>query len=356
MLAGSSSIALPHIVSGIRHKQGLGGVLLYSGWAVHNIGDIGHTPGTLRYLEEHCPDVPVTLWISRTNEAVTGMLNKRFPNVRIVQGKLNGEGRADTEELQAAFDACRLFVHNSGMIYNRFWPPPKDLLKAGVLEFGPDGCFGVDVRDNVKGDRYRCEQGLGERDFLTITIRTHTRGDLIESNDPEGDEERAARLRSVITSWVQDTGKKVLLAPEVEKEIAAAERSLYQPLPPDIRKQVVWRDTFWNADEAISIYANARAMVAMEPHSLIMGVAMGTPVIHYFLPQHSVKGYMFRDIGLPEWLMKIMEEPPESVSAALRVIDQDFPRAQAKVNRAMDYVNRRSGEMMEILKRSLSNG
>ena len=31
-------------------------ILLLSGWATHNIGDVGHTPGTLRYLTEHLPD------------------------------------------------------------------------------------------------------------------------------------------------------------------------------------------------------------------------------------------------------------------------------------------------------------
>jgi len=320
---------------------------------------------------------------------------------------LDETGKADTPELQAAFDACRFFLHNSGMTYNRFWPPPKHRLiacikhgkpfglygqsfdgfwpkdekemvyllshaafiftrdaeslfylrnigvRADVLEFGPDGCFGIDVRDDATAERYMREYGLSAREFLTVTIRTHTRGNLIEPEDPEGDAERAARLRSVITDWIQTTGKKVLLAPEVEKEIQAAERFLYNPLPPEIKKQVVWRNTFWNADEAVSIYANARSMVAMEPHSLIMGLAMGTPIVHYFLPQHGVKGFMFRDIGLPEWLMKIMEEPPEHVSATLRQIDRDYARAKLKVRRAMQYVHQRSAEMMAVLRRSL---
>ena len=94
-------------------------------------------------------------------------------------------------------------------------------------------------------------------------------------------------------------------------------------------------------------------MVGMEPHSLIMGLAMGTPIVHYFLPQHGVKGFMFRDIGLPEWLMKIMEEPPEHVSATLCQIDRDYERAQMKVRRAMQFVHQRSAEMMAVLRRSL---
>ena len=36
-------------------------VLLHCGWATKNIGDIGHTPGTLRFLEQHLPQVKVIL-------------------------------------------------------------------------------------------------------------------------------------------------------------------------------------------------------------------------------------------------------------------------------------------------------
>ena len=31
-------------------------ILLYSGWNTKNIGDQGHTPGTMRFLEEHLAD------------------------------------------------------------------------------------------------------------------------------------------------------------------------------------------------------------------------------------------------------------------------------------------------------------
>jgi hypothetical protein len=48
-----------------------------------------------------------------------------------------------------------------------------------------------------------------------------------------------------------------------------------------------------------------------------------------------------------------MKEPAENVSAALLEIDRDYPRAQVKEKRAMAYVDQRSGEMMEILNRSL---
>ena len=70
-------------------------IVLRSSWQTVNIGDIGHTPGTLRLLEEHLPDAQVTLWAMKLDERVTAMLQARFPRVRILQGKLDGQTERD---------------------------------------------------------------------------------------------------------------------------------------------------------------------------------------------------------------------------------------------------------------------
>src|ERR1700736_6811083 len=49
-------------------------VLLKSAWQTINIGDIGHTPGTLRILEQYVPDAHVILWAASLNEPVEAML------------------------------------------------------------------------------------------------------------------------------------------------------------------------------------------------------------------------------------------------------------------------------------------
>jgi polysaccharide pyruvyl transferase WcaK-like protein len=381
-----------------------GGVLLYSGWATKNIGDIGHTPGTLRYLEQFCPGTPVTVWLARANDQVIDMLRRRFPRVSIVQGKLDRTGRADNPALQDAFDHCRLFLYNSGMIFNDRWPPPDHVLKAclahdkeyglygqsfdgfasedqerlvgllshaafiytrdvesfyylrevgvhpPILEFGPDGCFGIDVRDDATAECFLASHGLKPKEFITATIRTDTWVDGIRGPYPELMEDWATQLRRVIADWVKATGLRVLLAPEVEKEIESARTLLYERLPADVRSHVVQRDTSWNVDEAASIYARAHTVVALEPHSCIIALAMGTPAIHFFNEGHGRKAWMFRDVGLPEWLVSIDEDNAALVTAALASIHRDYSRAQEKVKRAMAFVDRRSAEMMTTVR------
>ena len=89
-------------------------IVLQSAWDTVNIGDIGHTPGTLRVIEEHLPEVKVVLWAMKLDERVTAMLKTRFPKVEIMQGSLTGKSEKD-EALRQAITSCDLFIRNSGM-------------------------------------------------------------------------------------------------------------------------------------------------------------------------------------------------------------------------------------------------
>jgi polysaccharide pyruvyl transferase WcaK-like protein len=232
-----------------------------------------------------------------------------------------------------------------------------------VLEFGPDGCFGIDVRADEKAGAYLERHGLIPKEFITVTLRTNTPkskggGDPLNPAHPRPEElaqaERwAASLREVITKWVGVTGKKVLLAPEVDREIEPAKRLLFDPLPAEIRSKVVHRDTFWNVDEAASIYARAHTVVSMEPHSCIIALANGTPTLHLFSGKHGVKAGMFRDVGLPEWLLNIDALPPQRAVDALLKVEADYARSERKVGRAMAFVNQRSAEMAGDIRRLL---
>jgi len=157
------------------------------------------------------------------------MLRRRFPHVPIVEGQLDSAGRATSSALQAAFDDCTVFIQNSGMHFNRFWDPPLNMLDAcrthrkplclygqsfdglpsghettlparlsetalittrdrdslaflrsldvrprGGLSFGPDGCFGIDVRDDAAAEAFLEKNALLPGEFITVTLRTNT--------------------------------------------------------------------------------------------------------------------------------------------------------------------------------------
>ncbi len=412
--AVSAALAAPAMAASTKTKT----IVLQSAWDTVNIGDIGHTPGTLRVLEQHLPDVRIVVWAMKLDERVTAMLRARFPKVEFLQGSLTGKTERDVR-LQEAIRGCDLFIRNSGMgqdtsfmeycrkvgkpyglfgqsyfpsmvegkgaeeriamlngasfIYTRETKSLDILKKAGVrppvLEFGPDGCLGIDVRDDARGLATMKKLGLEERKFITIQLRTNTAKlpGVDDTRTPKlnplhptpqqiaDDERRAAKYRDLITRWVKKTGHKVLIAPEVKKEMEHNKRLIHDPLPPEIRKHVVNLEYFWNSDEAASIFARAHTIVCHEPHSPIIALANGTPIIHTYSEFHSPKCWMFKDIGLPEWLLEMDETPVEKMAETLFAIDADYPAAQAKVRKAMAYVHERFAGSMQVVKRILGS-
>jgi polysaccharide pyruvyl transferase WcaK-like protein len=154
--------------------------------------------------------------------------------------------------------------------------------------------------------------------------------------------------------WVKETGYKVLIAPEVKKEMVHNKRLIFDPLPPEIQKQVVNLDEFWNADEAASVFARAHTVVCHEPHSPIIALANGTPIIHTYSEFHSPKCWMFQDIGLAEWLPEFDSTPATKMFEILLGIHSDYPAALAKVKKAMDFVHARQAATMQVVKKVLA--
>jgi polysaccharide pyruvyl transferase WcaK-like protein len=242
---------------------------------------------------------------------------------------------------------------------------------APIMEFAPDGCFGNDVRDEERALAFLREHDLRERQFITVMLRTNTpkhpervtRGTL----DPNGlagtptpemaaqDERRAAVYREVMTRWARRTGMKILIAPEVEKEIGHNKRLLFDPLPDDVKARVVRRATFWNSDEATSVFARARIVFCHEPHSPIMALAVGTPIVHTFSVEHGPKAWMFADIGLPEWLMDFEQSDADRMLAALLDIHEHYDEALLKVRKAMNLVERKWDETTTVMRGALNS-
>jgi polysaccharide pyruvyl transferase WcaK-like protein len=392
-------------------------VLLHSAWDTINIGDIGHTPGTLRIIEQYLPEVHVILWASKIDERVRAMILRRFPKVEIVQGSLAGKEPAD-DRLRAAIDRCDLFIRNSGMgqdtafmsycrargkpyglygqsyfasmvegkgaeeriallnaaafIYTRETKTLAILRAAGVkppvLEFAPDGCFGIDVRDEARGLAFLHRTGLADRKFITVELRTNTpkfpgvddtRTPKLNPLHPTpaqvaDDERRAGVYRTLMAEWIRRTGHKVLIAPETIKELGHNRRLLFDPLPADLKPHVVNCDEFWNADEAASVFARAHTVVCHEPHSPIIALANGTPIVHIYSAFHGSKFWMFDDLGLGDWLLEFDSTPVEKLIATVMGIHTDYPAAQAKVAQAMRFVHERQKQTMLAAKQTLA--
>jgi hypothetical protein len=110
-----------------------------------------------------------------------------------------------------------------------------------------------------------------------------------------------APLRDAITAVARETGLKVLVCPEDQSQMGVGAGS-WTSCRPTVRERVVWRDEFWLTDEALSTYVRSAGLFGLEMHSPIMCIGNGVPAIVCRFAEQTSKGFMWRDIGLGDWL------------------------------------------------------
>ena len=242
----------------------------------------------------------------------------------------------------------------------------REGIKTPVLEFGPDTVFGFDLRDEAKADAFLRASGLERGKFVCVIPRlrytpyhhmkedrryspTGARNDadrLRDTINARTAEPDHARLRAMITAWTKATGLKVLVCAEMTYQVELGRTHLYEKLSSDVRRSVVWRDRYWMPDEAASVYAQSLCVVGIEPHSLIMSLAAGTPVMHVRQPTDTFKGHMFRDIGLGDWLFEIEQASGAQLATALEEITRNPAAARTRARTAMTGVEKLQQRMI----------
>ncbi len=390
-------------------------LLLRSSWQTVNIGDIAHTPGVLAILERHLPDVEVRLWPSKVDNGVEEMLLARFPKLRIVKGAealkvafvecdflLHGSGPS----LVAEKDVTR-WNKETGKPYGVYGitlplqgstatsPAPDKTInqtlavlsgakfayfrdsvslelakKRGctcpVMEFSPDGAFGTDLRDDAKATAFLKANGLEDGKFLCCIPRLRfTPYWTIPSKNAPFDEKKHARNESLkehdhaphrqaIIEVLRQTQLKVLICPEDQTQMAVGKELLYDPLPADVKPRAVWRPDSWLTGEALSTYVRSAGLFGNEMHSPIMSIGNGIPAIVCRWSEQTSKGFMWRDIGLGDWLFDFDKDEdchrlPETVLA----LAKDPAAARVKAAKAQAFVQQRQRETMQFVKQSL---
>lgn len=358
-------------------------LLLRSSWQTVNIGDIAHTPGMLALLETHLPDTAVTLWPNALSPEVTKLLLQRFPKLTIATTKA---------EQEAALAACDFVLHGSGpglvgikeialaktagkpygfggvTLTDDEIKTHRDLLAgakflfcrdtdsltafrdakiAGPASgFGPDATFALDLRDDVAAGKLLREFDLPAGEFLCAVPRLRwtpyweihperTKPNPQRSAVNEAFAERDhAKLRMGIEAWVNETGKPVLLCPEMTYALPRLKPLLFDPLPAAVKKHVRVLERYWLTAEAASVYAKAACVASFEQHSPIMAIAAGTPAVLLRQPTDTRKGRMWYDLGMTDWVYEIDATTGDDVAKRLLAIAKDLPGARKSAGEA----------------------
>ena len=389
-------------------------ILLCSAWQTVNIGDIAHTPGALALLQEYLPEAEVTLWPhSPLTPEVKTMILKRFPRLEIVEGTISEDGASVSDpKLAAAVDRSDFLLHGSGpamiswakaegfarrtgrpfgvygVTYGLYGIPEKatlsrarfayfrdsvsleaarhDGVHAPVMGLAPDVAFAFDLKDDKKAAAFLRANGLEEGKFLCCISRLrntpfwempakrvpfdpvkHARNEEMKEHDHRP-------LRDAIIAVTRQTALKVLICPEDESQMRITRENLLERLPQDVRAKVVWRDRFWLPDEALAVYTRSAGLFGSEMHSPVMCIGSGIPAIVCRWAEQSSKGFMWRDIGLGDWLFDLdRNEDVQRVAGAVLALAQNAPAAKDRAAKARDIVRRRFAETIGVMRREV---
>lgn len=380
-------------------------ILLRSSWQTVNIGDIAHTPGMLHLLEEHLPEYEVTLWPSSVENGVAEMLMKRFPKLKI----LAKDGAAKEE----AFKTHDFLLHGSGpgIVGQKFiteWTEKTgkpygiggvtwsgggarkegvkvisgakfaffrdsvslELAKkmgatSPIMEFGPDATFACDLVNDEPAAAWLKEVGLEEGKFVccipklrntpyweikkgyAFDEKKHARNEAMKEHD-------IAPLRNAVIAVVKQTPMKVLLCPEDASQMKLNKEMIYDKLPEDVKAKVVWREHYWLTDFAQSVYNRSAGLFGNEQHSPIMCIGHGIPAIVCRYKEQTSKGFMWKDIGLGEWLFDHdLDEAKKGLVPAVLAIVNDPATARAKALKGKAVADERMKRMMDVLRAEL---
>lgn len=236
-------------------------------------------------------------------------------------------------------------------------------VKTPILEFGPDAQLGMRLRDDAKAIAFLGANQLAEKKFICVIPRLRYTPYYRVNNVPRtaADDIRDAintrtigtdhaRLRDMIVAYVNATGNKVLACPEMTYQVELAKQVLVDPLPAEVKKNVVWRNSFWMPDEAASVYARAQAVVSMECHSPLIALHNGTPTFYVRQPTDTCKGQMYRDIGAHEWFFEIEETTGAQLWSRLESIVRSPAKAKDKVKAVMAAVESRQQRMVNAVR------
>jgi len=236
-------------------------------------------------------------------------------------------------------------------------------VKTPIVEFGPDAQLGMPLRDDAKGFAFLETHKLQEGKFICVIprlrytpyyrIRNIPRvpaDDIKDAINNRTTETDHAKLRELIISYVRSTGNKVLACAEMTYQVEMAKEVLADPLPADIKKNVVWRDSYWLPDEAASVYSKAQAVVSAECHSPLIALHNGTPAFYARQPTDTCKGQMYRDFGAGEWMFEIDETNGAELWSRLSAIHRDPAKAKAKVRAIMTTVDKLQSRMVDAVR------
>ena len=228
----------------------------------------------------------------------------------------------------------------------------RDLNVCNITDISPDSTFFYRKIDSDWSSVFLEKNELFNRQFITITIRTSRASGPLPADTlaPDRENRNISKIQDFIEMWIANTGLKVLLCPETSSDLESTYKMIYEKLSDKTKKSCVCLDSFWTPSQALATYKDARIVISMEMHSIIMAASTGTPVIHPRFLESGRKSMMLKDMGLEKWLLDIDEMSSADLLNTAIDIHKNFTGSCEILEQSMKHVRNSALGMISKIK------
>jgi hypothetical protein len=151
--------------------------------------------------------------------------------------------------------------------------------------------FAFDLRDDSRSRKILENYKLLNKDFLTVDFKTQ---DLSEEKIKEYSE----KIVALITFWVEETEKHVLILPNNTDDIELTVSHIYKPLSSQVKAKVAFSQEKLLPDVAASIYEKSRVVSGMSLFPVCTAIHSKIPVFFLTSMDLSSSAQTIADMGL----------------------------------------------------------
>jgi hypothetical protein len=347
------------------------------GWDSQDNDDLAHIPALYRLAQKSILQTEFYLWMKDTDSEVMEMLNSNFTNLKVVTGDIDESGEPTSDELKEILSSTDLFIYSTGAAQQVDWTGdsqkgietrsleyclqhsipyvimgigeiPEDnapmnrflkiansaeyvfstsssidkkikekKLKIQNLKELPNPLFAFDLRNASQSRTLLGNFNLLNNDFLTIDFRSLglSREQIVEFSK---------KISALITSWVQETDKQVLILPNHPADIDPTFKNIYQPLAEKIKSKVFFMEDKLRPDIAASIYEKSRVVSGMSLFPACSAIQSGIPVCFLSSASFDTRARTIEDLGLKNAIQELETHNDASLAEILLEINNHY--------------------------------
>lgn len=382
-------------------------ILFRMGWDKNDNNDLALIPAIYRLAQKTILRTEFYLWLGESDEKLMTMLEKNFTSLKMITGEIGENGQPTTDELKNALSESDLFFYAPGTNKNVDWsgknndgvetkslqycldngipyvllglgqiPREEENLnrfikiangatfvygnsssvdkvlkdrdiKISKLQTLPNPLFAFDLKDDNESRKILQNFSLLDKDFLVLDFST-------QGISKEKLEEYSNKMITLISIWLKETDKHVLLLPNNENDVDYTIKNIYNALPEDVKTKVSISKERLMPDLAASIYEKSRIVSGMSIFPGCSAIRSGIPLMFLSPADVSATAKTIEDMGLKNSIQDFDSRSAEELSEVLLEIDEKYLNGIIESDKAREYATKKLTDQFDEINRFIN--